>query len=465
MTWRTALGALLVLAAVGTSTATPPATAPATLPATGDLRGPIHGLTWETPPADCANLTPFVWVREDTFPETAAALSRKAPPGRAGLFFWAMTRDLMRHPRDRCRTPDGETTRWNGVWPDRGTEQLKGRAEFFFRRYHAAGGRLDYLVLDHEDGRPMWGMPEAQMVAIAADPRAAGLRQALGFDDLTKAIRWRDGPEYLEWNALTGKIVADALNAGLFEPARQYYPDARGSNYGMYVLAREHVVPDLNGHLQTSAAQFGTHGSPNLYGEIGGLASKPLVPGSDAPYGDAPFGVLRHHVNLMRAVRRSSPAPVRPWISHKTYASSRLRDNGYYEELIYHLGLCGADGLLVWNPGMWKEGLDPRELRTWETDRIIDRCLAELNRRFGDAPRATVTPDAVPWDSSVIATAMRIGGGDGGGGDARVLWRVTVPPDTVGVRVHPGGDVLDVKDGLGVWYESKPDVRPTFEPM
>ena len=427
-----------------------------------DVRGPLHALTWTPPPRDCPNLTAMVWVREGSFPETAAAESRRAPAGRAGIFFFDMTRGVMNHPYDRCLTPDGKRTKWHGLWPDNGVKILRDRAEFFFRRFRAAGGRADFVVLDHEDAPSMWGLKRENLDAIAADPRADALRRELGFDDLAKIYDFQRSPEYLQWNAVVTRIVTDALNTGVFEPARAAYPDVGGSNFESYVLAREHVVPEQNGHHSYTLNQFGTHASPALYGTIGHLRNARLG-GADGPaYGDTPLAVLRWHVNRLRAIARSSDAPLRPWISHKTFAESVFRDNDYYQELLYHLALHGADGLLLWNPVGGVDDPNHATLRTPETDRVVDRCLTELNERFGDGPRRCATPDGMRWDSPVVATGMTIGQGGG----ARVLWRVTVTPGTTSVRVNPAGNAIELKGAVGAWYETKPDApAPTFEPM
>jgi len=387
----------------------------------------------------------MVWVKKDTDPAEAAAASREKPEGLAAVFLWDMAREVLAHPEDGCRTPEGELTGFASPWPEKGVAELKRRAVEFFGAYKAAGGRLDFLVLDYEGGLSNWHLKPENIRAIGADPRSAVLKAELGFDDVEKVVNWRQGLEYLTWNAVMGRLVCDALNRGLFDPVRELYPAVKASNYGAVIVTKEKVVPDLNGHLQFSLGYCGTHGSQAFYGHIGQLAGKRLA--GDREYGREPFAVLRWELNGMRAVRRSSDVPFQPWVSHKNYENSAYRTNDYYQELMYHLALAGAQDFLFWNPGRWRDDQDASLFRTDEHDRLFDACLTTLNGKLGDAVRSCVTLDPIPWDSGIIATGMRLG-------DEKVLWRVTVPAGRKSVRVAPKGEMLDLQGGLGAWYES-----------
>lgn len=409
------------------------------------LQGPIRAVCWSGPAEGCANVTGMIWVRKDTDPAEAAAASREKPEGMAAVFLWDMAREVLAHPEDACRTPTGELTAFPSPWPEKGVAELKKQALEFFGAYKAAGGRLDFLVLDYEGGLSNWHLKPENIRAIGADPRSGPLKAELGFDDFEKVINWRQGPEYLTWNALMGRIVCDALNRGLFDPVRELYPAVKASNYGAVIVTRENVVPDLHGHLQFSLGYCGTHGSQAFYGHIGQLAGKCLV--GDREYGGDPFAVLRWQLNGMRAVRRSSPVPFQAWVSHKNYENSAFRTNDYYQELVYHLALSGTQDFLFWNPDRWRDDQDPSLFRTDEHDRLFDACLTTLNAKLGDAVRSCVTLEPIPWDSSLIATGMRLG-------EQKVLWRVSVPEGAGRVRVTPGGELLDLEGGLGTWYES-----------
>ncbi len=407
------------------------------------LQGPLHAFAWSKPPDDCAEITPMIWVRRDSDPRELAAQSRQRPSGRAALFIWDLERDLLSNPADVCRTADGQPTEYLGVWPDHGIATVRERVQKFFTAFQAAGGRCDYLILDYEGGYSNWHMRRQRaerLAAIAADPRSAELCRKMGTDELARIADLGTGL-YLQWNALAGELKDRAVDAAVFDPVRNLYPQVKCSNYGSYIMTRENAVPDLNGHLQWSISHCGTHQSKAFYGHIGQLARRKLA--GDRPYGDGPFDVLRWQLNTMRAIMRSSDDPFQPWISHKNFAQSRFRDNDYYTELIYHLALSGAEDFLYWNPGMWRQDQKPEEFRTDKHDRLVNSLLAELNAKFGLQPRNCLTLEPMPWDSPLIATGMKVGD--------RFLWRITAPPGTPAIQA--GEQRLELNGELGLWLE------------
>lgn len=418
------------------------------------LEGSIRSVCWSPPAPGCVNVTRMIWVAKDTDPAKAAEESKAKPEGMAAVFLWDMAQDLLNHPEDRCRTPEGELTQFAGAWLDNGVAELRRRALEFFQAYKAAGGRLDFLVLDYEGGLSNWHLEADNIRAIGSDPRSRELKEELGFDDVEKVINWRQGTEYLTWNAVMGRRVCEALNRGLFDPVRQLYPRVKASNYGAVIMTHENAVPDLNGHLQYSLAYCGTHGSRAFYGGIGQLAQCKLA--GDTPYGNSPFAVLRWELNGMRAIRRSSDVPFQAWVSHKNFAESAFRDNDYYQELIYHLALSGTQDFLFWNPDRWRDDQDPSQFRTDAHDLLFDQCLTVLNGKLGGGERHCVTLAPIPWDSPLIATGMQVG-------QDKVIWRVTVPPGTTRVRAKQTGEVLVLEGTLGLWYETAPGVELSFE--
>jgi hypothetical protein len=409
------------------------------------VQGPLVAFSWSKVPADCHWITPMVWVSKTSDPVALVAESLTQPPGRAAIFIWDLERDLLSDPQDVCRTLDGQPTEFLGVWPEHGTQVARERVETFFTAFQKAGGRCDYLILDYEGGYSNWHMTQKRaerLAAIAADPRSADLRREMGTDDLAK-IADLSTKLYLKWNALTGTIKDRALDEAVFGPVRRLYPAAKCSNYGSFIMSPQNIVPETNGHLAWSDSFCGTHQSRSFYGTIGQLQGRVLA--GDRPYGNAPFDVLRYHLNTLRAILRSSDAPFQPWISHKAFVEGQFRDNDYYQELLYHLALSGVTDVLYWNPGTWRKDQDPAGWRTDEQDRLVNQCLADLNARFGDAPRTCVTLQPMAWDSTLIATGMKVG--------ARYLWRVTVPPGIPAVRVK--GEARTLDGSLGLWVETE----------
>lgn len=275
-----------------------------------------------------------------------------------------------------------------------------------------------------------------------------------GIKDINKVIDWRRGTDYLRWNALMGKLMDRAFNHGLFEPVAKLYPEVKSSNYGGYIVTENNAVSDLNGHLQFSLAHSGTHNSTSFYEHIGALANQRLD-GKEA-YGRSPFAVLRWHLNTMRAAIRSSGDPIMPWVSNKQYGKSVFRDNPYYEELIYHLALSGADGFLYWNPNSREAHQNPFGLMDDEQDRLFDRCLRTINEHIGQQPRQCITTDPIPWDRRLLITGMRIE-------EDRFLWRITVLAAVEKIEV---GDVLrriDLNGAVGVWHETRTPQVPRIK--
>jgi len=419
------------------------------------VSGPVRAVSWSDVPADCRMISSMIWVRNNTLPETAAKESLGKPHGLAALILGDMARDFIDHPQDQCRTAEGAPTGFPSPFLDRGVAVLKHRADWFFSRFKAAGGRLDLMILDFEKGFSNWQSSADQIRAIWDDPRSKKWIAQSGIKDINRVIDWRRGTDYLHWNAVMGKRVNQALNRALFDPVGRWYPGVKSSNFGGYIMTEKNVVPDLNGHFQFSLAHGGTHSSPSFYGHIGGLANQRL--GGKKAYGQSPFAVLRWHLNTMRAAIRSSNDPMMPWVSNKQYPKSVFRDNPYYEELIYHLALSGADGFLYWNPRYpRKRHQQSTGLTADEQDRIFDSCLRTLNEHLGRKPRQCLTTGPIPWDSRLLATGMLIG-------DDEVLWRVTVLPGGSNVIVSPESSRIDLNGKIGFWYHSKKESKVRFE--
>jgi len=427
--------------------------------ASDTVSGPLYALTWDPhTPDDAKYLIKFTFIRTTVDPAKAAAESLQKPPGLAGFFIWGgdhnLDAGLFDDPADACRTPAGELTKFRGPWCNHGIEKVSTRVREYVRAFKAAGGRIDFLIVDYENGLANWLISEDNRRAIAADPRSARLKAALGYSDFVAGTNFRTGTGYLAFNAEMSRAVTETLHQALFEPVREFYPRVQGSNYDHFIMSKEHVVPDYNGHKQWSTAMFGTHASFPTYGGVGGAMKFPgkLVPGV---YGEKPFDVMRYTLNRVRSIRRSSPAPIKPWVGYYDFNESAYAKSDYYQEVIYHLALCGSDGFLYWNPYPIKNLRTDIPWCSAEQDMLLNRCLEILNEKIGAEERFSVTYDAIPWDSALLVSGLRVG--------KKVLWRVTAPPDVKAVVVKPAGTVLEIKDGAGAWYESSPDEAVTFE--
>jgi hypothetical protein len=389
--------------------------------------GSIHAYSWSPAPAECRNITPFLWIRQGSDPVRAAKDSLKIPEGHRALFSWDMENGLLSDPQDVCQTPDGKPTSQLGVWPEHGVEIVRVRFDDFFHRFKTAGGKMDVFVMDFEGGYSNWAMGgmehKDRWLAIQNDPRFPALAKRLGFSDLLTVANWNSGRHYLQWNAVTDGLVDEALNKAAFDVARKYFPDVRCSNYGSYVMTEKNAVPDLNGHWQwRDGIPAGTDQSTALYTSIGQLAGQSL--GGVSPYGQSPFAGMLLNLNSLRAMRRSSPAPIQPWLAWQRYAGdgpgrpvATVGGTPYYTELVYHAILLGAQDILFWNPHPWAAGQKPESMSMPLDEKLLDGILAEMDKRLQSWKRTPITFGAIPWDTGYMATGMQV--------DKQCLWRIT----------------------------------------
>jgi hypothetical protein len=153
----------------------------------GPRREPFHAFTWDPVPADCANLTRFIWFTKTSVPEQIATQGLARAEGRSALFSWDLHRGLLSHSNDVCLTPAGQPTTNQSVWPSNGIATMRAKFDTFFRRFRDAGGRVDWLIIDFEDGYSNWsigGMSASNhWLAIQNDPRFPPLAQRLGVSD------------------------------------------------------------------------------------------------------------------------------------------------------------------------------------------------------------------------------------------------------------------------------------------
>ena len=380
----------------------------------------------------------MVWARNRDYstPGTAALASRALPNGRAALFLWNAAPQLLADSLDTCRAPDGRPTSYPSPWLSAGAKEIAKRMALFFRRFKAAGGRMNYLVLDYEAGLTSWQITLSDMKAIERDPRSKALEKQLGFPYLSSVFF--AGPNRRAWNLMMGRRVADALNTALFDPARASFPTVSGSNFGGADMAEPYIVPDPNDHYQALSSVFGNCQSPAFYGKIGGLA---YTDKDGRPYGNSAFAVLRYEMMYLQGVQHSSNLPIVPWVAYPSYAKTA----GYYKELIYQLVLRGVNRFLYWNPRQLngQPAAGPRD------DRRLNRCLATVKQKLGTRPGAPTASKLLNWNSNVLVAARR-------DTDGRVLYRLTVPPGTRSITLLPSRRKLNVRNKTGLWVLAGP---------
>jgi len=430
------------------------------------------------------NIVPIVWIKESnaTNPASLIPVTRSQPQGRRVMSDSILHRGISSDSGDRCVDSSGNPTKYRSIWWDHGVEKVRDRYDAFFKAYKEAGGELDVYLVDFEGGITNWHLkndPE-HYAAIQNDPRFAEIAKTLGFSDLGTVAKYQGSQNYLKWNALMRERRVEYMRRAIYEPIRKYFPEVKMSNYCDYYTSPSIPLPERNGHLDYlfgKGGHLGTHQSLELYGRDG-MINKKKLDGVNV-YEATPFNLFRYDLNKMRSAVASSEVPLQPWISHKGFAESHFKDNDYYQEVVLHAGLTGADDFLLWNPRPWKGGQNPEEWGSEEQDRIVSNLLKQLSGVVSaSAPdRKTLTKSQIPWNTDYVLSGINAG--------KRSIWRFTPKlekgesasrfliqssPATFQVGktkvVIPGGKVLKpepVLSSAGFWIKAPLNAEPRLE--
>lgn len=286
----------------------------------------------------------MIWIDADSDPVEIAKKSNEKPDGYAAIFLWKFTKELYFHPDDRCINPFTKTyTKFQCPWMDNGIISVKQKTTEWFTQYMQAGGKLDYIILDDEFIFSNWSLQTKPGwdKAIEQDSRFKTLFSEINQVSLNLVMNrpHTNHFAYLQWNAIQDKMLVDARNMAIFEPIKKIYPDVKAANYNDYVVLKENVVPDKNGHKQYYFSNFGTHNSRSFYGDIGQYSNKI---GSDSK------DVLEWQIEIFDAIRESSKIPNIVWVPYFSYAKNDLNQKDYETMLLYLI--CNTEEpLLFWN--------------------------------------------------------------------------------------------------------------------
>lgn len=448
--------------------------------------------SWSEVDESIPNIVPFHWIRRadlgdpERMVERAKAATDAMPAGHRALFLWDLHRDMAWHPedvvRDRsgapvgCIVPDRPFTPYRGIWWDHGVARASKRVDDWFARFKAAGGSVDVLVLDFEQGFGYWqlyylaereypcGLAQ-YLNALVQDPRFASIPGADRIDDVERLVDWYRHDDYLRWDAVMHERLAHYIDRVLYEPAAKHFPGIELSNYGYYYQAPALQLPDINGHDQNRygpGRHVGTHQSRALYGWLANIRDH-ILDGSQ-PYRATPFNGFRYAVNAMRAMALSSTVPVSPWVANKEFSQSLLRDSDLYQELILHVALSGIDYLLYWNP------LGTDSPATPTSNRLLSHLLTHVDETAGAGHRVPLTQGLVPWSQPYVVTGAMVRGrriwrfspdldGDARIGDT-IVSRNPAVFNVRGIRVDfPRGRIVEAGDNLaprGFWVVETP---------
>ncbi len=452
-------------------------------------RKPFRVYSWDSAPAQATHILPWKWAASARL-DRAALTAREVnsmPVGHRVLMLWDLDEPLSNgfeftnDPADYSTDPV-TGRRYQALWWDSGVARLRAQINGFFDAFKAAGGELDYHVIDNEefyfgawgifqcDSPPLFRIPcaevENRLRAIEHDPRYQNeilpRLRSLGFPTtgtLSEILRTRTnwnslGDPVLIWDAVMNERVAAYYRQAFVEPTLRAFPQAKISNYLWNVQPSQFQIPDPNGnryYLYDQGAVVGTHHAPSLYGYINYLSLHKLD-GVNL-YAATPFNALRYDLNIMRSNILSAVGQgVSPWVSFRSFGHL-FRNNDFYQELIMHLQLSGAEQLLLWNPGA-----NHTPVSTDADEQLVERATAETEHLAGFEDRQVGFSGLIPWGDEYVMTCMVA--------QARNICRFTPKPEygapeqllqqtAAGVTVRLGQQTLNFP-GAVVYHEAAP---------
>lgn len=322
-------------------------------------------------------------------------------------------------------------------WIDEGTERAMDRQmKPWFSSLAETGADLDYVIMDYEEMFRHSNMDAQRLMAIRADPRSKAFEEKMSpyvLEDIPS-----DKHARARFNAITDSHIAEALNEAIFEVAQGYFPYVEMSNYSNNGIVEAEATLNRHGNFQYSPKVVGTHASHFMYGIVGNLRIKEI---RGRRYGHGAFEALKLDVQTARTMRRSGNS-IMPWIAPKSWHRDNIthyEQTAYYDELIFHLALTGADPFLFWN----SKASDRDEL-------TVDSLLSEVNRELRPGTHTLVTRDPFDWNAPVLATGAETERG--------YVYRITAAPHHQHVVALPRQDTIRIEAGVGTWY------RTAFQP-
>ena len=236
----------------------------------------------------------------------------------------------------------------------------------------------------------------------------------------------KGGNLFLKWNALMQQRTAAYVNSAAYKHIARSFPEIQVSNWDCHYNRDPFVCPDRNGYEYSRFSEglhVGTHQAGNLYASVGHLRlyrfvkGRPRLVDQDLRFGHGPFQGFLFSVNRVRSMVLSSDVPVHPWIAHKAYESSDVRESDLYQELIFHAALSGPDRFVFWNPVHRRTPAPPATVTNDFQDGIVNDCLAQLTELAGAPDRRTLVHQLADWNADFVLSGMAVGG--------RSVWRFT----------------------------------------
>ncbi len=384
--------------------------------------------SWSQVADDYSNIVAFHWLKSadaqdmQAYVASAVEATQSMPEGHRVLFSWDIHRSMSLPSNGDflftatgavagCMYEDGFRP-YRSLWWDKGVAQIRRKFTEFFRLYSEAGGKLDVLVLDFEQGFSYWHLLDLveknypcgldhYLDAIQGDSRFSDIKNAVGMEDLKSIKLWFENDNHLKWSAFSWAHLAKYIEQAIYQPLNKFYPDADFSNYGYYYQSSEFEFPDIYGnnrHRYTDGIHVGSHQSRELYGWMNLPAGTVL---GDVEYANTPFNAFRFALNKLRAMLLSSPVPVSPWVAYKGFSYSHLKDNDFYQELIFHTLLSGIDYLLYWNPSQQAD-------YSKRDDRLLNQLMDQVNALINNRKLDYLKQGIISWLDEIIITKAQL---------------------------------------------------------
>jgi hypothetical protein len=466
------------------------------------------------------------------------------PVGRRVIWPWAFqsmlffgfgtnagdVKQLRGHPLDKCYIDNTNTTTENdgfvdfaSPWVENGKNRLVNKFGQWISEFHSIGGSFDYIADDTEEGGgfSIWGITESfpgnnigdvWMRAIINDPRfndesiqpgLGSLSQQLQYDPTkpilnTGGTRGQFHPEigpvgsvapgyfgYTRWSKVLLRLFYKYHKEGIYNTAKQYFPNIKYSNYNNYYIPDNDVAYDFNAHSQPGD-EIGNSGdianSYSSYGTAGQILTNMNVDPTDPTRliylgssstrygtlsGDVGFKALILEQNTARTIKRNSDAEFHPWISHKSFTEGTLQrffNNNYWDENVYHLCMLVPEVIMYWNPSD-TSGTQGNVTKDAAEDTLLNNILQEVNTLSGGGLCASQNLAKIAWNANSIISGAETKTGDW-------LWRISVDKGkgfnvvvfgNTNDPVNTNGDDIAIPSNKnGVWVRTNTSTIPIY---
>ena len=366
-----------------------------------------------------------LYVDSPNTTDVANQLIRR-PKGHRVVVFQNAAQNAFNNAADRVQG------KFNSLWWTKGVAATKASFQTIIDVLAAKKADLDFAVFDVENGPSSYSMSAADMAALYADPRYAGLVSDYGFPADPRNL---DEAGRMQFNYGCGGVFAAAMQECLIGPLYTHYPNLNWSNFNDCPISKADApnVRDLNGHAAYYPPSAATYFSPGNYVGVYQL-------GNVSPIFKTAWGGLAWCVNTYRAgYRAKSGAKLMPWIG--TRVDSNVLDLAHWTELVYHACCMAGPRLLFFN------GDDGSALTNWRFDNAVSQYVSAGR---GSVWSKTVTTDLADYaDDPVVVSAARLVSG-------ATVGRVTFKPGVKSAKVTVAGRTLTVTpetNGVGCWFK------------